>query len=342
MRRSRIALLLVVATLGAGAAARAQVGVTSATTGDPLGQPPTLQERVLRVGIDVVANERVTTKADDRAHLVFLDGTSLTVGPNSSLSIDKFVYDLAAKKGEIGLNTARGVFRLVGGNISKSNAITVTTPSATIGIRGGIATVVVAENGHTTATFLYGTSMTVTGQGQTQTATRTGSQILTESGRPPAAPTIIPPRGEVPGGTIERPAAAGPAAPIAPTAPTLAPATPGAAPGLPTIQPANAPAAPVIAPVNAATIDQALDASPLVQANSKLPVQALVAADAQQGARQGQRAAGRGNDGGERSSGPRIGGVLRLAGVAQKGVAQQQGNIQQQKGDGKGKGAQRR
>lgn len=60
-----------------------RVGVTSQTDGDPLGKPPTQNERVLRVGIDIQANELITTKGDDRAHIVFLDGTALTVAPNA-------------------------------------------------------------------------------------------------------------------------------------------------------------------------------------------------------------------------------------------------------------------
>src|SRR5215510_10476139 len=120
------------------AAADSKVGVTSATDGSPLGKPPAEAERVLRIGIDVQANELITTKANDRAHLVFLDGTSLTVGPNAVLTIDKFVYDPASSTGELAVNATRGVFRLVGGKISKSQPITVTTPSSTIGIRGGI------------------------------------------------------------------------------------------------------------------------------------------------------------------------------------------------------------
>ena len=80
----------------------------------------------------------ITTGANDRAHLVFLDGTSLTVGPNARLTIDKFVFDPNTKKGDLAINASKGVFRLVGGKISKTNAITVTTPSSTIGIRGGI------------------------------------------------------------------------------------------------------------------------------------------------------------------------------------------------------------
>ena len=133
------------------------IGVTSATDGDPLGKPPTENERVLRIGIDVQANEVVTTKTNDRAHLVFLDGTSITVGPNAQLSLDKFVYDPDTKKGELAINATKGVFRLVGGKISKTNAITVTTPSSTIGIRGGITMFSVSDT-QTVSTFVFGTA----------------------------------------------------------------------------------------------------------------------------------------------------------------------------------------
>ena len=169
----------------------ARVGVTSATDGDPLGKPPGANERVLRIGIDVQANEVVTTSANDRAHLVFLDGTSVTVGPNARLTIDKFVYDPATKTGELSLTAGQGVFRLVGGKISKSKPITITTPSSTIGIRGGI-TIFQVTSVQTVSTFVFGDRMTVTGQGQTQVATRPGTQVTTNSGTPPGVPTLVP------------------------------------------------------------------------------------------------------------------------------------------------------
>src|SRR6478672_11429699 len=178
----------------------AKIGVTSATDGDPLGKPPTENERVLRIGIDVQANEVVTTKANDRAHLVFLDGTSITVGPNARLSLDKFVYDPDTKKGELALTATKGVFRVVGGKISKTNAITVTTPSSTIGIRGGISFFTVT-NTQTVSTFVFGQSLTVTGAGQTQTLTRAGTQVVTNFGGTPGNPAPANVGGEM--GTLE-------------------------------------------------------------------------------------------------------------------------------------------
>src|SRR5579871_982217 len=93
------------------AVAQSKVGVTSATDGDPLGKPPAENERVLKIGIDVQANELVTTKANDRAHLVFLDGSSLTVGPNARLTIDRFVYDPTTRTGDIAITASQGVLR---------------------------------------------------------------------------------------------------------------------------------------------------------------------------------------------------------------------------------------
>src|SRR5207342_2744021 len=134
--------LTAIALLSGGEAlAAGGVGVTSAADGDPLGKPPNENERILRIGIDVQANELITTSANDRAHLVFLDGSSLTVGPDARLTIDRFVFDPNTQKGELAINASKGVLRMVGGKISKTNAITITTPSSTIGIRGGITIV---------------------------------------------------------------------------------------------------------------------------------------------------------------------------------------------------------
>jgi hypothetical protein len=186
------AVLLAVTSVLATAPARSQsIGVTSATTGEPLGKPPAELERVLRVGIDLQAGELVTTGAEDRAHLLFLDGTALTVGPQARLTLDHFVYDNDRRLGALSLTAAQGVFRLVGGRISKSVPITVDTPSGTIGIRGGIMLFKV-EPTETTATFLFGNQMTMTSRGQTQTVTTPGWQISTLAGQGPTAPVLAP------------------------------------------------------------------------------------------------------------------------------------------------------
>jgi hypothetical protein len=198
MSTSNVAVLLLLRAVLVGAAvlglfstaqAQGRIGVTQSIQNNPVGKPPGGLDRVLRVGTDVQANEIISTAADDRAHLVFLDGTTLTIGPSSSMTIDKFVYDPATQKGELAVNATKGVFRIIGGRISKTSTIAVTTPAATMGIRGGIAVFGVQASA-TTSILVFGNSLTVTAGGVTQTITVPGLSVTTPTGGTPGAPTI--------------------------------------------------------------------------------------------------------------------------------------------------------
>ncbi len=79
------------------------------------------------------------------------------------------------------MNATKGLFRLVGGKISKDGPVVLNTPTATIGIRGGIILVGVADNGATQATFLFGQSMDVTSGGVTKEVSRPGFAIAVDS-----------------------------------------------------------------------------------------------------------------------------------------------------------------
>jgi hypothetical protein len=179
-------LLVGAAVLGLFSTAHAQgrIGVTQSTQNNPMGKPPGGLDRVLRVGTDVQANEIISTTANDRAHLVFLDGTTLTIGPDSQMTIDKFIYDPTTQKGELAVNATKGVFRLIGGRISKTSTIAVTTPAATMGIRGGIAVFGVQASA-TTSILVFGNSLTVTAGGVTQTITVPGLSVTTPTGGTP-------------------------------------------------------------------------------------------------------------------------------------------------------------
>jgi hypothetical protein len=79
-------------------------------------------------------NDRVITTGDGSAYLHFIDDTVLTVGANSEVVLDKFVFDGdRAKTATVQL--VRGTLRFVTG-ISSHNAYQIKTPVATIGVRG--------------------------------------------------------------------------------------------------------------------------------------------------------------------------------------------------------------
>ena len=171
-----------------GALAAENVGIAAAVLPQARGAKPDQEARVLRIGVDIVANERVATDAEGKLQLLFLDGSALTVGPNSDVVIDNFIYDPKAKSGALAFSATKGVFRLVGGKISKKTPVTLRTPQALIGIRGGIATARTTDSG-VTATFLFGKEMSVESGGARISVDRPGFQISAERGRPPGAPS---------------------------------------------------------------------------------------------------------------------------------------------------------
>ena len=158
-----------------------KIGVASAVTPTVTGTPPGAQQRVLAVGLNIQRNERVITTKVGRAQLLFLDGTALTLGPNSKVVLDRFIYNPHQGKETLALNLARGALRLVGGKISKVNPIRVATPVATVGIRGGISIIFYEPGQPMKALFLFGADMSVSSKGTTEDALRPGSIITVGS-----------------------------------------------------------------------------------------------------------------------------------------------------------------
>lgn len=123
------------------------VGTAAAVNTLSQGTPPGGGVQVLRIGARVLHNERIQTSGSGTVQLLFLDKTTLSVGPNSTLVIDKFVYDPSTGTGEMVTTLAKGALRFVGGQLSHQGAATVKTPVATIGIRGGTATIAHGQGG---------------------------------------------------------------------------------------------------------------------------------------------------------------------------------------------------
>ena len=144
------------------------------------------------LGQDVVFNERITTEAAGQTQILFVDELTLSVGPNANMVIDQFVYDPNTGTGKLTASLTRGVFRFVGGKLTKQdNAVTMRTLTATIGIRGGVFLVKLRSDCTASGSrlgaagcnaleiiFVYGKGVTVTGlSGASQTITRPGFEV---------------------------------------------------------------------------------------------------------------------------------------------------------------------
>ncbi|MEA2974867.1 MAG: hypothetical protein QOF19_387, partial [Alphaproteobacteria bacterium] len=92
--------------------------------------------RVLTLGAEVVHKERIQTSGSGSLQLLFIDRTSMNIGPNSDLVIDEYVFDPKTNTGKMSVSLGKGLMRFVGGQISHDGNATVNTPSAVIGIRG--------------------------------------------------------------------------------------------------------------------------------------------------------------------------------------------------------------
>ncbi len=132
---------LILAVSQTGVAQAERVGVTSAVNPAAAGTPPGATTRQLVVGEDVNFRERVITTDEGQAQILFLDQSTLMIGPNSSVVIDEFVYDPNTSKGNVAATLTQGSFRYIGGKLSKQGNATLKTPIATIGIRGSDVTV---------------------------------------------------------------------------------------------------------------------------------------------------------------------------------------------------------
>lgn len=117
-------------------------GRVGAVNLDATGTPPGAAPRTLTIGTNVIYKERIQTSSSGSTQIMFPDTSTLNVGRNSNIVIDEYVYDPAAGTGKMIASVSKGVMRFVGGQISHTAGVTINTPVATLGIRGGVATIV--------------------------------------------------------------------------------------------------------------------------------------------------------------------------------------------------------
>jgi len=105
-----------------------------------VGEAAVVKNEVLRVAgpstVQInVGDETVRTGVDSATRLVMADSTNLSLGPNATLKLDRTVFDDEHHYREVAVRMTSGAFRFVTGHSDKA-AYKITTPLATIGVRG--------------------------------------------------------------------------------------------------------------------------------------------------------------------------------------------------------------
>ncbi len=104
----------------------------------------------------VYTNELVETGARATTNLLFLDRTSLYVGAQSQVRLDKFIYDPEQRLGDVAISFGKGAFRFVTGEIENKDNVTLKTPTATMTIRGTELLIFVLSDGTSEVNVLSG------------------------------------------------------------------------------------------------------------------------------------------------------------------------------------------
>lgn len=95
-------------------------------------------EAALTVGSEIYQNATLKTGADGAVGVTFIDNTTLSMGESSEMLIDEMIFDPAAGDMSFSAKLTEGTFAFVSGQIAKLSPedVSITSPVATIGIRG--------------------------------------------------------------------------------------------------------------------------------------------------------------------------------------------------------------
>ena len=217
--------LLLSAAVAAGAQAPAggltRIGAAAAVKGVVNAQAPgEAVGRVLGSGKPVFLNDHVTTDAAGRLQVLLLDETVFTIGPNSDMVLDEFVYDPATSAGKVTAQVTKGVFRFVTGKVARKDpgSMKVKLPVGTIGIRGTIAGGQVSDQGSTVILFGPGANNNANENPGSVAVGNAGSEVVLSQpgfgttvlpGQPPSNPTDMSGQAQQISGALGEPAPQG-------------------------------------------------------------------------------------------------------------------------------------
>src|SRR6202162_22526 len=133
----------------------------------------------INVGDGVLRDEIVRTGLASAARLVMADSTNLSLGPNATIKLDRTIFDDEHSYRDIAIRLTSGAFRFVTGH-SEKTAYRITTPLATIGVRGTILDIL-SQRGKTTVVLQEGASRVCATGGQCLELTQPGDTAIIAS-----------------------------------------------------------------------------------------------------------------------------------------------------------------
>ena len=91
-----------------------------------------------KVGQALAETDRIQTGAKSGAAVTLADGTVVSIGANSTVSLNTMRYEPVGQTGNLALQIVQGTLRMITGTLGKTQPdnVKVSTPTAVIGVRG--------------------------------------------------------------------------------------------------------------------------------------------------------------------------------------------------------------
>ncbi len=95
-------------------------------------------KRTVASGLGVAEADRIQTDATGAAVLMLRDGTTIAIGPNTTVDLSRFQFDATTQQGNLAIRVLQGTIRMVTGLLGKvqPDNVKVTTPASTVSVRG--------------------------------------------------------------------------------------------------------------------------------------------------------------------------------------------------------------
>src|SRR6059058_2684910 len=99
----------------------------------------------LKVKDDIYLNDVVQTATNSALGITFIDATTFNLKASTKITIDNYVYEDGGKNNAAIFDVAKGTAAFVAASVAKTGDMKITTPTATLGIRGTTGLVEVPE-----------------------------------------------------------------------------------------------------------------------------------------------------------------------------------------------------
>src|SRR5258705_3221223 len=103
----------------------------------------------LKLQDGIFQNDVLQTSANSTLGVTFDDATTFNLNANAKITVDTFVYESGGKQNAALFDIAKGTVAFVAAAVAKTGDMKISTPTATLGIRGTTGLVEVPEGAST-------------------------------------------------------------------------------------------------------------------------------------------------------------------------------------------------